>query len=204
MSRKTGSSVFWLDDPDDEYTADGRWKEVVFTAKQAQDGLEATNGGGGEYIPQGAAYKTNKATPKPGLATSIPRLGRAATMEATAPLPEEFTSSLARPAHLPPGFCDECFVPVPDDPDPEKLFIYLHALRYTTPRLGSWSTPLPRWAEDNWGGDWRGWSDQAVPEMFGDEPEAEVEAESEAKPGAEEEVGLMDTETSQEKASVEQ
>jgi len=145
----------------------------VFTAKQAQDGLEASHGGGEEYIPQGAAYKNGKpaaSTP----ATKIPRLGRASTLETAAPLPEEFTSALARPAHLPPGFCDECFVPVPDDPDPEKLFIYLHALRYTTPKLGSWSTPLPRWAEDGWGGDWRGWSDQHVPDMFGDEVETPV------------------------------
>jgi hypothetical protein len=84
------------------------------------------------------------------------------------PITEGYISPLRRPDYLPEGFCGECFAPVPDDPDPETLFIFLHALRYTTPTLGAWSTPLPRWAEEGWGGDWRGWSDQPVPEPFPD------------------------------------
>jgi len=157
--------------------ADGRWKEVVFTAKQAQDGLEATAATAAEGENAGEPDSGRTAgTPASvsGAATPIPRLGRASTLELATPITEEYTSALPRPAHLPPGFCDECFVPVPDDPDPEKLFIFLHALRYTTPKLGSWSTPLPRWAEKDWGGDWRGWSEQPVPDMFGDEPEVAV------------------------------
>lgn len=73
------------------------------------------------------------------------------------PLPDDTTSPLARPDHIPEGFCTQCFVPVADDPDPETMFIYLHALRYETPSLGRWETPLPRWAGENWKGDWRGW-----------------------------------------------
>lgn len=101
----------------------------------------------------------------------IPKLHHSKRLDAPDALPETFQSSLARPAHLPPGFCEECFVPVADDPDPETLFIFLHALRYTTPRLGAWATPLPRWAGERWEGDWRGWSDDPVPAPFPDESE---------------------------------
>lgn len=73
------------------------------------------------------------------------------------PLPDDTTSPLARPSHIPEGFCTQCYVPVADDPDPETMFIYLHALRYETPSLGRWETPLPRWAGEHWQGDWRGW-----------------------------------------------
>lgn len=76
-------------------------------------------------------------------------------------VPADFISPLRKPASLPPGFCPDCYVPLPDDPDPETLFIYLHALSYTTERLGKWSTPLPRWAGEGWDGDWRGWVDGA-------------------------------------------
>ena len=77
------------------------------------------------------------------------------------PLSDEHASPFPRPDHIPEGFCETCFVPLHDDPDPEKLFIYLHALRYTTEALGVWETPLPRWAGEDWDGDWRGWVDGA-------------------------------------------
>ena len=82
------------------------------------------------------------------------------------PLPTDHPSPLRKPEYVPEGFCDHCYVPLPDDPDPETLFIYLHALRYTTETLGSWETPLPRWAGTGWEGDWRGWSDDATPAPF--------------------------------------
>ena len=43
-------------------------------------------------------------------------------------------------------YCPECYVPLRPDPKPEKLYIFLHALRYTTASLGSFETPLPEWA----------------------------------------------------------
>ncbi|OCF62327.1 DRAP deaminase [Kwoniella mangroviensis CBS 10435] len=117
-----------------------KWKEVIFTAKQAQDELEGSQ-------TQSQPTSTSSTDPSDGeIKSSDPH----------APSP------LKAPAYLPPGFCGECFVPLPDDPDPETLFIYLHALRYTTPDLGTWETPLPRWAGENWDGDWRGWCDGAV------------------------------------------
>ncbi|POY70497.1 hypothetical protein BMF94_6411 [Rhodotorula taiwanensis] len=44
------------------------------------------------------------------------------------------------------GFCSTCFVPLVPDPRPEQLFIWLHAMRYTTIEW-DWSSELPYWAE---------------------------------------------------------
>lgn len=43
---------------------------------------------------------------------------------------------------VPEGFCEECHIPLAPDPKPDTLFIYLHAWRYTTERLGCWETPM--------------------------------------------------------------
>ncbi|KAI5453932.1 hypothetical protein NCC49_004927 [Naganishia albida] len=53
---------------------------------------------------------------------------------------------------VPEGFCEECHIPLAPDPKPDTLFIYLHAWRYTTERLGCWETPMPKWAEVDWDG----------------------------------------------------
>ncbi|GHJ84424.1 hypothetical protein NliqN6_0826 [Naganishia liquefaciens] len=53
---------------------------------------------------------------------------------------------------VPEGFCPECHIPLAPDPKPDTLFIYLHAWRYTTERLGCWETPMPKWSEVNWDG----------------------------------------------------
>lgn len=151
--------------------ADDRWKEVVFTTQNAQDEITV------RPVPTASEF-ARSSTPS-GSSTPVPppaKLPRGVSprslisQEADQAL-DDYSSPLPKPDFLPEGFCDQCYVPVPDDPDPEGLFIYLHALRYTTPKLGEWSTPLPRWAESRWGGDWRGWSDEAPPEPFPDEAE---------------------------------
>ncbi|WWD18341.1 hypothetical protein CI109_102791 [Kwoniella shandongensis] len=142
-----------------------KWNEVVFTAKKAQDELDAQ-----AASSSASASATQSDSSKP--FTVPPLKGRQTNTQAKAPLPDTTPSPLIPPAYLPPGFCQECFVPVPDDPDPESLFIYLHALRYTTEALGTWETPLPRWAGGKWDGDWRGWVDGAeVPDVLGKEEE---------------------------------
>lgn len=47
------------------------------------------------------------------------------------------------------GICHECCTPLLPDPDPESLFIYLHAYHYAS---DSWSyeDKLPWWAHDGW------------------------------------------------------
>ncbi|TBU55870.1 pseudouridine synthase [Dichomitus squalens] len=46
-------------------------------------------------------------------------------------------------------YCPECFVPLHPDPKPESLYIFLHALRYTT-SLGTFETETPEWAAKDW------------------------------------------------------
>ncbi|KAL1945478.1 hypothetical protein VTO73DRAFT_2329 [Trametes versicolor] len=46
-------------------------------------------------------------------------------------------------------YCPECFVPLHPDPKPETLYIFLHALRYTT-SLGCFETGMPEWAAEGW------------------------------------------------------
>jgi RluA family pseudouridine synthase len=155
-----------------------KWKEVVYATKAAQEALETSS-----------ADASGMSTPvdKPRRKIPHPRINKGMRGQKAADRPEVPTEAIRhmpRPAHIPKGFCEECFVPVPDDPDPTTLFIYLHALRYTTERLGTWSTPLPRWAGEEWDGDWRGWAGEppvtTVPkEALGDAAEAEGAVEEE-------------------------
>ncbi len=48
-------------------------------------------------------------------------------------------------------YCPECYLPLHPDPKPEKLYIFLHALKYTT-SLGAYETNMPEWSEPGW--DW--------------------------------------------------
>jgi hypothetical protein len=49
-------------------------------------------------------------------------------------------------------YCKECYVPLHPDPPPGKLFIFLHALRYSTSH-GSFETEMPWWASEGWSGE---------------------------------------------------
>lgn len=44
-------------------------------------------------------------------------------------------------------YCPECYLPLHPDPRPERLYIFLHALKYTT-SLGSFETDMPEWIQD--------------------------------------------------------
>jgi hypothetical protein len=46
-------------------------------------------------------------------------------------------------------YCKKCGVPLLPDPRPEQLFIWLHAMRYTTDRW-DFASELPSWARDDW------------------------------------------------------
>ncbi|GAA5877462.1 hypothetical protein JCM3774_001619 [Rhodotorula dairenensis] len=61
-----------------------------------------------------------------------------------AALADDPSASLTRTADN-DGFCSTCFVPLVPDPRPEQLFIWLHAMRYTTIEW-DWSSDLPYWA----------------------------------------------------------
>lgn len=47
-------------------------------------------------------------------------------------------------------YCPECYLPLHPDPKPEKLYIFLHALRYTSASLGAFETPMPEWAAEGY------------------------------------------------------
>jgi tRNA pseudouridine32 synthase len=47
------------------------------------------------------------------------------------------------------SYCPECFLPLHPDPKPENLYIFLHALKYTT-SLGEFETEMPEWAAKDW------------------------------------------------------
>lgn len=126
-----------------------KWKEVLWSAAKAREQLDED----GAF--EAAAKPRRNEIPHSRINNRVKR-----EKVKDRKIIEGIESPLTPPAFLPPGFCTQCYVPVPDDPDPETLFIYLHALRYTTERLGTWETPLPRWAGENWDGDWRGWDGQ--------------------------------------------
>jgi len=46
-------------------------------------------------------------------------------------------------------YCSECYLPLHPYPSPERLYIFLRALRYTT-SLGAFETEMPEWAAEGW------------------------------------------------------
>ncbi|THU85728.1 hypothetical protein K435DRAFT_924735, partial [Dendrothele bispora CBS 962.96] len=43
----------------------------------------------------------------------------------------------------------ECYLPLHPDPKSEQLYIFLHALRYTT-SLGCFGMEMPQWRVEGW------------------------------------------------------
>ncbi|OBZ69918.1 Uncharacterized protein C18B11.02c [Grifola frondosa] len=64
------------------------------------------------------------------------------------PTPPPVATSAA-PEDGSPLYCPECYLPLHRDPKPERLYIFLHALRYTT-SLGCFETDMPEWASEGW------------------------------------------------------
>ncbi|KAH7921640.1 pseudouridine synthase [Leucogyrophana mollusca] len=71
-------------------------------------------------------------------------LARLPSMET--PVPESTEGDTQSTTTL---YCPECYLPLHPDPKPERLYIFLHALRYTT-TLGSFETEMPQWAAEGW------------------------------------------------------
>lgn len=67
-------------------------------------------------------------------------LARLSQMEAPPPALDPETGTL---------YCPECYLPLHPDPKPERLYIFLHALKYTT-SLGCFETDMPEWAAEGW------------------------------------------------------
>lgn len=85
------------------------------------------------------------ATPPSELTTPsppIPQLTDAEALEKVTEPPPNLTINSEQ------VYCPECYLPLHPDPKPEKLYIFLHALKYTT-SLGAFETSMPEWAAED-------------------------------------------------------
>ncbi|KAG8708804.1 hypothetical protein FRC09_001025 [Ceratobasidium sp. 395] len=114
----------------------GRWRDVIFRAKKAlnpvvereweRDAKEKQQGS--ERVKEMASF-----------AAEQPQ-----GFETEDKVPEQV--AVAEDGSL---YCTECYLPLRPDPKPESLYIFLHALRYTTSQW-SFETEMPFWAHEGW------------------------------------------------------
>ena len=98
---------------------------------------------------QGEARSSQTASPEPEQLTPEDALARLKIVENPA-APEETKGAVIPPQDTTQmHYCPECYLPIHPDPKPERLYIFLHALRYTT-SLGSFETEMPAWAANGW------------------------------------------------------
>ncbi|KAF9462388.1 pseudouridine synthase [Collybia nuda] len=126
-----------MKDEDEDWS---RWRDVVFRAKGAltPHGLELKppppsnqrkRGGHAKFVDEALNQKMDLAIP---IISSMEPLGNSAAIVQSDNL-----------------YCPECYLPLHPDPKPERLYIFLHALKYTT-SLGSFHTDMPEWAAEGW------------------------------------------------------
>ncbi|KAG6865469.1 hypothetical protein C0991_002296 [Blastosporella zonata] len=80
-------------------------------------------------------------TQQPGQLSDDEVLQKVATME-----PQAESTAVVHSDNL---YCPECYLPLHPDPKPERLYIFLHAKKYTL-NLGSFETEMPEWAAEGW------------------------------------------------------
>ncbi|KAG2347351.1 pseudouridine synthase [Suillus weaverae] len=132
-----------MKDEDEDWS---RWRDVVFRAKgslapkdipRAPLPPQNKRKKGGPSLPQTPLLEDMSLAPQ---LTQGEALARLSQMEAPSPAVDTATGTL---------YCSECYLPLHPDPKPEKLYIFLHALRYTT-SLGCFETDMPEWADEGW------------------------------------------------------
>lgn len=133
-----------MKDEDEDWS---RWRDVIFRAKGA---LTPKSYRIPSLPPQNRRRRggTNDTTSTTEVADAnvVPQLS---LDEALARLPEMEALTPAVDSNTGTLYCPECYLPLHPDPDPEKLYIFLHALKYTT-SLGSFETEMPEWASEGW------------------------------------------------------
>ncbi|PPQ64541.1 hypothetical protein CVT24_008443 [Panaeolus cyanescens] len=157
-----------MKDEDEDWS---RWRDVVFRAKgllRPKDMVikppppqnRRKRGGKAELVQQ-AAPNPHGESPSPALTPcSSEEPSTPATPSEPPPQPQlADDEAIQKIAEMEPAedisgiiasenlYCPECYLPLHPDPRPEKLYIFLHALKYTT-SLGSFSTDMPEWAEE--------------------------------------------------------
>ncbi|KIO10221.1 hypothetical protein M404DRAFT_129971 [Pisolithus tinctorius Marx 270] len=122
-------------DEDEDWS---RWRDVVFRAK-------------GALTPR--TFRIPPLPPqnrrKRGGEASRSSRSRSHTKVSPPGVAEDATSGPAVDPDTGTLYCPECYLPLHPDPRPEKLYIFLHAFKYTT-SLGSFQTEIPEWALEGW------------------------------------------------------
>jgi len=163
-----------MKDEDEDWS---RWRDVVFRAKGAlaPHGLEVKppppsnqrkRGGHTKFVDETLnqqARHTKKNVSQPLPESSSSETPTPAQITTPPPQPPQLSDDevLKRISKMEPLadtkavvhqenlYCPECYLPLHPDPKPERLYIFLHALRYTT-SLGSFETNMPEWAVEGW------------------------------------------------------
>lgn len=100
---------------------------------------------GSSAVEAGAAQEANVEEPSKSQLTTEEALAKLTAYEAS----QEPVNIEKHPGTEQLRYCPECYLPLHPDPKPEKLYIFLHALRYTT-SLGCFETDMPAWAAKGW------------------------------------------------------
>jgi len=150
-----------MKDQDEDYS---RWRDVIFRAKKAEaldPAMSAKRGYDLDARASRRAKEFEEAEPShqgdqdanhttssdvgPVL-TNMSSLGSPTVAERLEPASSAPSPNVPSTVDLVDGFyCPECYLPLQPDPKPEKLFIFLHAWRYTT-KEWSFCTEMPFWA----------------------------------------------------------
>ncbi|KAF9021528.1 pseudouridine synthase, partial [Hymenopellis radicata] len=149
----------------------GRWRDVVFRAKEPlrpphwelkpPPPKNKKRKGQSEFSSAIPLSDTAEPVAQPPetpaeseASTCVPLVEEAAQLSITEAVDRAREIAPQVPVPLVEGgqhYCPECYLPLHPDPKPEKLYIFLHALKYTT-SLGAYETEMPEWSEPGW--DW--------------------------------------------------
>jgi len=169
--------TFHLSQDEDEDWS--RWRDVIFRAKGALSPSNLTvkpppppnkrrRGGKRELIVRdnGSNTASDITTPAksanlisaPNASLEVVNLTPAPTDQPPQFTTEEILNKISQMESLPDPsafsesehlYCPECYLPLHPDPKPERLYIFLHALKYST-SLGAFETEMPEWATEGY------------------------------------------------------
>ncbi|KAF8529850.1 pseudouridine synthase [Gautieria morchelliformis] len=142
-----------MKDEDEDWS---RWRDVVFRAKGAKLTLNTVEGEENPALERGMGEEHRRESDSENNDAAERKAELIATGFLPSPSREEPNpdpSTWTAKTESGTLYCTECYLPLHPDPEPERLYIFLHALRYTT-SLGSFETKMPAWAQEGW--TWRG------------------------------------------------
>ncbi|EKM81205.1 hypothetical protein AGABI1DRAFT_119717 [Agaricus bisporus var. burnettii JB137-S8] len=162
-----------MKDEDEDWS---RWRDVIFRAKGALSPRNLVvkapppqnrrkRGGKGEFTAGGNSITISSRSATPlGLDTPSPEATSPPIVTPTAvEQPPQLTTeeALEKISQMEPApdpdttiqsenlYCPDCYLPLHPDPKPEKLYIFLHALKYST-SLGAFETEMPEWSAEGY------------------------------------------------------